>query len=185
MIILKGVVVSLKTMLPSDVTEEYLSWLSDPKVNKHLEVRFKIPSKAEAISFVKGFDHKSSYMFLIYDTIKDTSIGTATLRVDTNNQTAVWGYLIGNLAYWGSKAGVESIQLLLNFAFDELCVRKVSGAAHVSNIGSAFNFKKMGFVQEGRLRAGGLVDGKETDLLQFGILKAEWLERRKRLGASA
>jgi len=182
---IKDVLVSLKAMTSSDVTDEYLSWLSDPKINKHLEVRFNIPSKAEAIDFVRGFDHKVAYMFLICDTTANLDIGTAIIRVDPNNRTASWGYLIGNIDYWGTNAGVDAIYLLMNFTFDVLNLRKVSGGAHITNTGSIFNFYKMGFVQEGRLRAAALVNGIETDVLLFRMLKSEWIEFRKRLEASA
>ena len=34
-----GQTVFLRNIIPGEVTEEYVSWLNDPKVNQHLEVR--------------------------------------------------------------------------------------------------------------------------------------------------
>lgn len=182
MIILKSENFSLSTMTAADVTDEYISWLNDKKINQFLEVRHKVPTREEGIAFVQKFDQKSSFMFAIRENINQKMIGTITLSVDLYNKTASYGYLIGDCNFWGSKAAVEAISLLLNFAFDEIKLRKVTGGAYLGNIGSIFNFKKMGFVQEGRLRAAGVIDEKEVDILLFGILKSEWLERKNRTG---
>ncbi len=58
-------------------------------------------------------------------------------------------------------------------------MRKVWGGVYIGNIGSIFNFKKLGFSQEGKQRDHGLVDGKPMDNLIFGILNEEWTIKRE------
>jgi ribosomal-protein-alanine N-acetyltransferase len=178
MINLVGNNFSLRTMTAEDVTDEYLSWLSNERINKYLSVRYNIPSKEEAIVNVARYDQKTRFMFTICDNKSDKFIGTISLNIDPDYKIASYGYLVGDQKYWGTKAAVEAISMLLDFAFEELNLRRVWGGAFIPNIGSIFNFKKLGFTQEGRLRASGLIDGKEVDSLVFGILKSEWLARK-------
>lgn len=173
MIRLSGENFYLKTLTQSEVTDDYLSWLHDKEVNRFLEVRHHPPSREEAMAFIASFDGVHRYFFGIF-TNESRFIGTLTLSIDAGNKSASYGYLVGDKAYWGTRAGVEAVTLMLNFAFETLLIRRVWGGAYVTNIGSIFNFKKLGFTQEGRQRAAGLLDGKEVDSIIFGILKKEW-----------
>ncbi len=182
MIVLNGENFFLKTMTPADVSKDYISWLNDEKINQFLEVRHNIPSMEEAVSFVNKYNNKSNFMFAICEIKSTKMIGTITLNLDVHNKSASYGYLIGDKLFWGTKAAVEAISLLLDFAFFELDLRRVWGGAYIHNIGSIFNFKKLGFVQEGRQRAVGLINGKEIDSLLFGLLKSEWIKRSQGKG---
>jgi RimJ/RimL family protein N-acetyltransferase len=178
MIYIKAENFYLRTMNFDDVTDQYLSWLANERVNKYLSVRYNIPSKEEALVNLARYDEKKMFMFAICDNTTSKFIGTISLNIDKPfYKTASFGYLIGDLEYWGKNAAIEATSMLLDFAFNELNLRRVWGAAVILNTGSIFNFKKLGFIQEGRLRASAFIDGFEFDELLFGILKSEWLAR--------
>jgi RimJ/RimL family protein N-acetyltransferase len=178
MIYIKAKNFYLRTMSSDDVTDEYLSWLADERINKYLSVSFDIPNKEEALINLARYDEKKLFMFAICDFQTNKFIGTISLNIDKPfYKTASFGYLIGDLDYWGKNASIEAVSMLLDFAFKELKLRRVWGAAVILNTGSIFNFKKLGFIQEGRLRKSAFIGGCEFDELLFGILKSEWLAR--------
>lgn len=175
MIYLKGKIFSIRTMTSEDITDDYLSWLNNEKVNKYLTVRNNIPSKESSITNLKKYDQKNMFMFVIFENTTNKLIGTISLNIDKPCfKTASFGYLIGDINYWGTVAAKEAISLLLDFAFGTLELRRVWGGAATSNIGAIFNFKRLGFTHEGRWRSSIIVDGNELDELLFGILKSEW-----------
>jgi RimJ/RimL family protein N-acetyltransferase len=179
MIYLKAKNFSLRAMCYDDVTDEYLSWLSDEIVNKFLSVRYNIPSKNEALLNLARYDKKNLFMFAIIENGTSKFIGTISLSIDKPfYKTATFGYLIGNKEYWGKNAAIEAITMLLDFAFKSLNLRRVWGGAVILNTGAISNFKKLGFSQEGRFRQSALIDGQQLDELMFGILKSEWLNRK-------
>jgi len=170
----------LRSLLKKDINEVYLSWLRDPEVNQFLEVSFFPPSKKQAQARLLKFDNKTSYFFGIFDKKNDKFIGTITLKTDLINKIAYLGFLIGDKSYWGTKATVDSVALLMDFGFKKLQLNKIWGISIINNIGTIFNLKKLGFIQEGRLRGHARRKGKQVDRIIFGILKKEWLDKRKK-----
>lgn len=169
----------LRSLLKKDLNEVYLSWLRDPEVNQFLEINFSPLNKKQAEARLAKYNNKTNFFLGIFDKKKDKFIGTCTLKIDFFNKIAYLGYLIGDKNYWGTKAGVDSVALLMDFGFENHKLYKIWGISIVNNIGAIFNIKKLGFIQEGRLRGHARRKGKRVDRIIFGILKKEWLERRK------
>jgi len=172
----------IETIKSNDVTQKYIDWLHDPETNKYLEVRHNLPTIEEQKLFVATYDNKSKYLFGIYSNETNEMIGTISLYHNVVHQSAFYGYFIGEKNYLGTTAGLDACCLLLDFAFDDLGIYKISGGAYATNIGSLFNLKKMGFVKEGKCREELLQDGKRIDSILFGIFSKEWFQRRDKLG---
>src|SRR5690606_2170787 len=118
-------------MAEQDVTEDYISWLNDPEINRFLEVKYNIPNIEEAKKFVRSFEDTPHSFFGIFDKEKSKMVGTISLRVDLHHKIASYGYLIGEKKYWGSSAAVEAIALMMDLAFYDLKLRKVWGGAYL------------------------------------------------------
>jgi len=162
-------------MLAEDASARYATWLNDPLVTRHLETRFQIHSEEDVRRYIKDFDNVSKFLFGIHAIADGEQIGTCTLnKIDHNHGTAHYGIMVGDREYWGRGVVMEAVPLLLDFAFNELELRKITAGTYANNIATVINLKKLGFTQEGRLRAQ-LKDGDEyTDELRFGILNLEW-----------
>jgi ribosomal-protein-alanine N-acetyltransferase len=68
----------------------------------------------------------------------------------------------------------------MDFGFKKHRLSKIWGISIINNIGTIFNLKKLGFIQEGRLRGHAKRKGKQVDRIIFGILKKEWSDKRKK-----
>lgn len=176
---LKGERYYLKTLLPEDVSDKYVSWLNDPEVNRFLEVRFTVSNIENTRQWVSNFDNDNNYLFGIYTMDGDEHIGTITLHINPIHKTAEWGYLIGEKEYWGKGASIEAISLLFDYAFDELGIRKICGGAYINNIFSIINFKKLGLKQEGIRKKHCIFGDKYVDGVLYAVFKEDWEARRK------
>ena len=170
----------LRTLINEDLNEEYLSWLKDLEVNQFLEVRFSPPNKKQAQENLTKYNNKTNFFFGIFDTKNNKFVGTITLKVNHLKKNGYFGYMIGDKNYWGTHAGIDSIALLMDFAFSNLSLQHIWGGTIIYNIGSIFNFKKLGFTLEKRVKDKNKFKGKPTDALIFRIFEKEWFEQRKK-----
>ena len=100
----------------------------------------------------------------------DTAIGIFQLReLEPGFGTAEWGFAIGS-PYWGSGVFQEAGELMLDFAFETVGVHRLEARAAVRNGRGNGALRKMGAVQEGRLRKSFLKNGEYLDQMLWTIL---------------
>lgn len=139
----------LKEITLDNVTDEYLSWLNDPILNKYTEFKKKKWTKQLLIKFVtNSINNKSEYMFCIFDKTDNTHIGNVRLHsIDTINKTGHIGILIGNTEKSGKGFGTQTISLITGFAFEKLKLKEVYAGVIKENIASMKVFLKNGFIK--------------------------------------
>jgi len=108
----------------------------------------------------------------------DTAIGIFQVRALSNSfDTAEWGFAIGS-AFWGTGVFETGAQLVLEFTFDTLGVRRLEARAAVKNGRGNGALLKVGAVQEGVLRQSFVKDGQYLDQALFTILEKDWRTQR-------
>ena len=172
---LTGEKIYLRPVELSDATGEYLAWLNDEETTKGLATG-TFPSSMEALQkFVLScVDNKNVVFFAICDKETDAHIGN--IKLDTFDwvaRTCELGLLIGNKNYRGKGIGSEVCKLVLNYAFDELNIRKILLAVYANNPVAIKLYERLGFVTEGRLRRHIFEGGEFHDKLLMGIFKEE------------
>jgi len=171
---------SLKPLFSENVSEQYVNWLNDPKVNNFLEVRYIKQNIDSVREYVMSF-HKDEekYLWGIYTNQDSKHIGTISLYdINRNHNRAEIGMIIGDINYWGKTASMDAINMVLNFSFNDLNLYRITGGSYSTNIGMAFTFKQLGFVREATLRCHYKVNNQYIDGYRWGILANEWNERR-------
>jgi len=136
-----------KQLTVKGVTDDYVSWLNNPEVNKFLEVRHKKQTQETVRDYICSFySQEEKYIWGIYHNEK--MIGTTNLiDVDRERKIAGVGLMIGNTDYWGRLASDKAFNFVLNFAFNELGMNSVLAVCADENIGINFTVKKMGFIR--------------------------------------
>ena len=115
----------------------------------------------------------SALEFAIADS-GDEPIGViAILEVSRRDRRCVIGIWIGR-PYWGSGAGDESEALLAHIAFGPLRMERLGAWVDVNNPRSQHAFARLGFVNEGVLRAFQRHGDERRDLVADSILREEW-----------
>jgi ribosomal-protein-alanine N-acetyltransferase len=78
--------------------------------------------------------------------------------------------------YQGRGLGIEAIKAVLEYAFKEQKMERVSLDYAVENEAAANLYNKLGFHKEGIMRNAGKRDGKYYDMQLCSILREEWEE---------
>ena len=92
--------------------------------------------------------------------------------------TAEWGFAIGS-QFWGTGVFEAGANLVLEFAFDTLGVRRLEARAAVKNGRGNGALVKVGAVQEGVLRQSFAKNGRYLDQMLFAILEKDWRAGRE------
>jgi [ribosomal protein S5]-alanine N-acetyltransferase len=148
-IVLKSSRILLKELSIDDVSSEYVNWMNDTRVNKHLESRFIDHGLEDIKNFVhKTSIDKNSFLFGIF--YNNIHIGNIKLGpVDRNHNRASIGLLIGDKKSWGKGFAAESINLITNYGFNDLGLEKIFASCYENNLASRFAFEKAGYEVEG------------------------------------
>ena len=137
----------LRKISISDCNENYLNWMNDDEVNKYLESRFTTHSIDSLKDFVNSMNNsENNILFAIIDKSSDKHIENIKLgNIHPVHKYADIGLIIGDKNCWGKGIGTKSIQLVTDYAFNKLNLRKVIAGVYEYNIGSIRTFEKCGF----------------------------------------
>lgn len=167
-----------RPLTSEDVTESYVSWLNDPKINRFLEVRHSHQTIESCLSFV---DHTNSnpreHLFGVF--LSDSMgqhIGNCKLgSVDPVHLTGEISLFIGESECWGRGLGGEIIQMLTSYGFHDLSLEKITAGCYEENIGSLKAFLKHGYAVEGFLRNHVFDQGKRSGCFKLGLSRQDYL----------
>ena len=74
----------------------------------------------------------------------------------------------------GKGYGTDALRVLVRFGFERRNLRRLHLRVLASNTAAVASYRKVGFVEEGRLRESAWVSGGYQDEITMGLLRAEW-----------
>jgi ribosomal-protein-alanine N-acetyltransferase len=98
---------------------------------------------------------------------------TGLSEFSRRDRRAVLGTWLGR-PHWGSGANRESKALVLALAFGVLGLQRVTALASPQNVRSLAALRRLGFVQEGVMRAWHVHAGVPRDVAVLRMLREEW-----------
>ena len=173
--------VSLRTVTNDDVDALYRIF-SHPEVMRYWGAP-PLADRNGAIELVKeiqdGFQQQRALKWGIAKRTDDYVIGTATLfNFNFDNGRAEIGYSLAR-DHWGNGYCNEALTALINYAFDQLNLRRIEADVDPRNGPSIRTLERLGFQREGYLRERWHISGEIQDSLFYGLLKREWESRRQ------
>jgi RimJ/RimL family protein N-acetyltransferase len=176
---LQGKLVRLSAIDPEEMSKAGSNWSRDSEMSRLLEPG---PNPMRSPKAIKDFLEKelgkqemNVFWFGIRRREDDRLIGDILLDVvHWNAGDAFVGVAIGDRELWGQGYGTEAMNLLLEFAFTEINLRRVTLTVFEYNPRAVRSYEKAGFRHEGRLRRYLSREGKRWDELYMGILREEW-----------
>jgi ribosomal-protein-alanine N-acetyltransferase len=109
----------------------------------------------------------------------DTAIGIFQVRdLASDFDTAEWGFALG-FQFWGTGVFETSANLVLEFAFNTVGVRRLEARAAIRNGRGTGALMKIGAIREGVLRQSFERRGEYLDQALFAILARDWRGRRR------
>lgn len=171
----------LRKMTPDDV-ELYHKWRNDIEVMKSTNPFLDVYSKEATKEFVNHviLASHNAKSYIIVEKESEMPIGVASLiNIDYKNRNAECIIDIGEKEYWGKGLGSEGLILLLDYAFYEMNLHRVSLRVFSFNGWAIRMYTKLGFKQEGNSRQSLFRDGKWYDIIHMGILQNEYFKMRE------
>lgn len=167
---LSGANLTLRKARPADV-DAFLTFPVDPQIHRMFggsADALPVRNRETVDAWVHGLIQHSFAWVIEHG----KPIGEARLdRVDMHDRRA--SFAIG--IYWpdllGKGLGTEASRLVLDFAFGQLKLHRVSLRVIAYNERAIRCYQKCGFVIEGREREAGLVDGQWHDDIIMGLLE--------------
>ena len=164
----------LRPLKANDVSIAYLSWMQDPDIVRHLELRVYPKQIEDLREYVSSSQlNREEMLFGIFARENEQHIGNIKVGPrDPLHLTASIGILIGETQFWSKGIATESIVLASNWAFREFNCAKVTAGCHASNLGSLRAFMKAGFKVEGFLQSQVKLSpaGVRADAFLLGLL---------------
>lgn len=121
--------------------------------------------------------------FAIVPPDSTTPAGLIQIRqLDPHFVTAEWGFVVAE-QYWGTGLFLAAAHLVVDFLFDTVGVRRLEARTVVTNGRANGALRKLGAINEGRLRKGFRTDDRCYDQFLWSILYEDWppqpLQQRK------
>ena len=156
----------LRAFTPGDIQANYVAWLNDPQVVQFSNQRFYKHSEASCRQYLASFAHTDNRFLAIEDKLTHELMGTLTMYINLNHQTADIGILIGNTYHWGKGVGYEAFSLAVESLL-QVKMRKVTAGTMACNLGMIKVMEKCGMSLEATRTAQEILDGQAVDLLYF------------------
>ena len=120
-------------------------------------------------------ESKNAFYFTIRTRPEDRLLGFASIRWIEWTHATGWVRLgIGDRQDWRQGYGTQALNLMLEYAFNELNLYRVGAEIIEYNQGARRLFEKAGFHEEVRRRQALSRDGRRWDVLLYGLLSQEW-----------
>ena len=179
--ILKGNLVHLAAVDPEEVSKLFATWDRDSEYRRLLDIS---PPRLHSSKAIKDWLEKelgdqgnTLHWFTIRAVADNQLLGDIVIDVTQwNARDSFVGLGIGPRNFWGKGFGTEAMQLILQYAFTELNLRRVTLTVFEYNQRAIRSYEKVGFRHEGRQRDRILREGKRWDILCMGILREDWIK---------
>lgn len=176
----RGQLVELKAVDPEQAAT-YARWLSDPEVARLLMPTamkpWSVPAEKRALERMARQD--DAVHFAIHALSDGQLIGNCSLKeIDGKNRSACLGIFIGDRGYWGKGFGSDAVRILVRYGFGELNLHRIWLRVHAFNERAIKAYRKVGFIEEGRLREAIYRDGRYWDELIMALLRPEYGQNR-------
>ncbi|MCT4665391.1 MAG: GNAT family N-acetyltransferase [Flavobacteriales bacterium] len=136
----------LKPMEKSIVSQQYVDWMNDPEVNKHLSSGGN-ETLESVLNFVNQHIEKQSYFWAIF--VKEDHEHIGNIKIDPINaqtKSGEYGILLGDKNCWGKGYAREASEGVINFCFKTLQLDSITLGVEKENVGAFKLYQKIGFI---------------------------------------
>lgn len=111
-------------------------------------------------------------LLVFYYRSNDVPIGYIILNnINHTNRNCTLGIVIGEMESQGKGFGNEVIGMAISYAFDTLNLNRITQEVVENNENALKLYRKLGFIEEDRLKKHYFVEGKYFDVIVLSIFK--------------
>lgn len=166
-----------------DDLPRFVTWFQDPEVRAGISLFLPL-SLAEEEAWYEDMLKKDPIEHTLAIDVQEgekwTHVGACGfLDYEPRFQHIELGVVVGDRSFWDQGIGTDVVRTLLRHAFKTLNLNRVVLQVFETNLRAIQVYKKIGFVEEGRLRQHHFLDGRYIDVIIMGILCEEWKSMEK------
>lgn len=159
--------------------DDILALWNDPEAQRTQSMDFVVPRTPQWKDTFRGWLNNARFHAIVVLKDTDEFVGYLTLRDEQpKNRDGDLGIMLVR-KHWGKGYGTEVMQFVVDYAFRPLNLHRVSLGVFAVNERGMNLYKKVGFVEEGRIRKSQWIDGAWHDCILMGILQDEWAARQQ------
>ena len=152
-------------------------WRNHPSINHYMFTQTKVTESDHLTWFLESREDPFKFLF-VYQEAGDTKGFLQLQKQSEDSDVYEWGFYTSPNATAG--LGTRMANLLFDKLFMEMNASKLFGEVLSFNQPSIRFHKKLGFSQEGLLRAHHCLKDQSHDVYCFGLLKSEYLINRSK-----
>ncbi len=165
----------LRAMTPED-SGALLDVFGDDEVTRFYDVE-TMTEEAQAAAVIARmgarFADKLGIRWAIVDRADDRLMGSIGFNaISTWADRAALGYELARRA-WGHGFATEAVREVVRFGHERMRLNRIEAAVMIGNEASVRVLRRVGFVEEGVLRAYGYWKGRYHDLRMFSIVRTD------------
>ena len=163
----------LRSLTVDDAGPTFLSWLKDKEIMDSLNLAPLDFTMERLRQFITGFTNRENYLIGLFARPHGKMVGFYTMDINLAHRTGQITTAIGDRAYWGRDALVETILALRDHLFAFRNIDKLSARILAKNRRVLFNFiGSQDFPFEAFLKKECLSqDGNRLDVMVFSAVK--------------
>ena len=135
----------LKPLNRHFLSQDYVNWMNDEKVNRHLESGGDYTLE-KLTSYLKEVEDKPKYFWAI--NLKETDQHIGNIKIDPIDLNLLWGeygIMIGNRNAWGKGIAKEASKIVIDFCFNILYLVQINLGVKKNNLKAISLYEKLGF----------------------------------------
>lgn len=175
---LVGEYVYLRPLLEKDIEGSYMSWFNDEEVcqwNSHHVYPYTEDAAKEYIQMANKSNDELNLAIILLE--GDKHIGNIALtKINSVNRAAHFGMILGDKTVWGKGYAKEAAKLIIEHGFFAMNLNRIYGGIMDNNLPTKIFLKILGWKKEGVRRQAAYKNGKYVDIIEYGLLKDEYVQ---------
>ncbi|MBW1728596.1 MAG: GNAT family N-acetyltransferase [Deltaproteobacteria bacterium] len=158
---LVGEKIYLRAFDMDDLEGDYIQWMNDGEIIRHLASNAFPKTKDELKRYVEQMIHNPDYVFFaVIEKSTGKHVGNAKLGpINWIDRRTHYGRVMSKET-WGKGYGSEVLKLMIKYAFEILNLNRMIDFIVSSNLGSIRSNQKAGMDVEGEIKEWAYKDGK-------------------------
>ncbi len=166
----------VRPLAEDDLDGSYPSWFEDQDVCRYNSHGKFFKTRSYFKEYLNELSREDRVVWAICH-IEDGHIGNVSLQqISLINRTAEFAILLGDKRHWCKGVGVLVGRKLLEHGFNKLNLERIFCGTTANNEGMKRLANAMGMTLEGTRRQHFFLEGSRVDMLEYGILRAEFRE---------
>lgn len=138
----------LKPLSKNFLSQKYVDWMNDYKVNKYLNSGGDYTIK-KLYNYLEEVELNPKYFWAIC--LKETNRHVGNIKIDPidlKSLSGEYGIMIGDSSVWGKGIAKETSNKIFDFCFNSLQLKKINLGVKKNNLIAIRLYEKLGFVFE-------------------------------------